>query len=77
MRIKPRHIRKFEAFIQNSKDPNEKEESQPKNNKKPAPGEDDTEKQDDSEEENDPVDEMKKYFAQQQKNHPHLWKSAI
>jgi hypothetical protein len=77
MKIKPRHIQKFEAFIQNSKDPNEKEETQPKNNKKPVTVDDEEEKQDDSEDENDSVDEMNRYFAQQQKNYPHIWKSAI
>ena len=67
MKIKPHLIKKFEIFIQNSKDPNEKD--QPKKNKQKQADEDeetqpdeDEETQDTSEDESDPIEELKKYF---------------
>ncbi len=77
MKIKPTHIKRFEAFIQESKDPNAKNTEQSKNDKKSAPADEDEETQNDSEDEDDIVEEMKRYFADKEKNHPHLWKYTI
>ena len=76
MKLKPRHIRKFEAFIQNRKDQNEKPQEEPEANKPkkkkttdPEPEEElqvQDEPQDDLE---DFVDEMIRYF-QAKKNYP-------
>lgn len=77
MKINPRHIKKFEAFIQESKDPNAKNTEQTKNNKKPEQADEDEETQNDSEDEDDIVEEMKRYFAEKEKNNPYLWKSTI
>jgi len=77
MKIKSRHIKRFEAFIQNSKDPNSKVTEETKNDKKSEPVDKDEESQDDSEDETDPIEEMNKYFAEQKKNYPHLWKPTI
>lgn len=78
MKIKPRHIKKFEAFIQESKDTNSKDNPQSKDNKKPAPIDEAEEKQDDSEDENDdPIEEMKRYFTEQEKKYRYTWKSTI
>lgn len=77
MKINPRHIKKFEAFIQEGKDPNAKNTEQPKNDKKSASADEDEETQNDSEDEDDIVEEMKRYFAEKEKKQPHLWKSTI
>lgn len=77
MKIKPTHIQKFEAFIQNSKNSDEKETKQSKDDKKTSPADEDEEAQNDTEDDDDIVAEMKRYFAQQEKNYPYLWKSAI
>lgn len=77
MKIKPTHIKRFEAFIQNSKDPNDKDPKEAKDDKKSAPVDEDEETQNDSEDKNDPIEEIKKYFANQEKNYPCLWKSII
>jgi hypothetical protein len=77
MKIKPIHIKRFEAFIQNSKDPNDKDTETTKNDKKSTPADEDEEAQDDSEEESDPIEEMKIYFAKQEKNYSQLWKFTI
>ncbi|WP_295720497.1 hypothetical protein [Mucilaginibacter sp.] len=77
MKIKPTHIKKFEAFIQEAKDPNAKNTEQSKNDKKSSQADEDEEPQSDTDDEDDIVAEMKRYFAQKEKNHPYLWKSAI
>ncbi|MBB3056816.1 hypothetical protein [Mucilaginibacter gotjawali] len=77
MKIKPRHIQRFEAFIQNSKDPNDKDPKETKEDKKTAPVDEDEATQSDSEDENDSIEEIKKYFADQEKKYPYLWKSTI
>jgi len=77
MKIKPTHIQKFEAFIQNSKSSDKNKTKQPKDDKKTSPADEDEETQDDTEDEDDIVAEMKRYFAQQEKNYPYLWKYAI
>ena len=76
MKIKERHIKRFEAFIQNTKDPNEKD--QPKKNKQKQPDEEETqpdeddETQDTSEDESDPIEELK--TLKQEKNKLQKWK---
>ena len=77
MKLKSRHIQKFEAFIQNSKDPNEKDTDKTKDGKKSALVDEDEESQDAGEDENDSVEEMKRYFAEQEKKYSYLWKSTI
>ena len=69
MKIKERHIKKFEAFIQNSKDPNEKD--QPKKNKQKQPDDEETQPDEDEEsqpdeDESDPIEELK--TLKQEKN---------
>ena len=76
MKIKSKHIKRFEAFIQNAKDPNAKETEETKDDKKPTPVDEDEESQD-NKDETDPIEEMNKYFAEQKKNYPHLWKPTI
>jgi hypothetical protein len=77
MKLKLRHIQKFEAFIQNSKDPNEKDTDKTKDDKKSTPVDEDEQSQDAGEDENDSIEEMKRYFTEQEKRYPYLWKSAI
>lgn len=77
MKITPKHIQKFEAFIQNSKSSDDKETKQSKDDKKTSPADEDEETQNNTDDDGDVVAEMKRYFAQQEKNYPYLWKSAI
>ncbi|WP_183568714.1 hypothetical protein [Mucilaginibacter sp. SP1R1] len=76
MKINPKHIHRFEAFIQEAKDTNAKNTEQTKNDKKPEQADEDEdedeETQNDSEDEDDIVEEMKRYFAEKEKNNPNL-----
>ena len=77
MKIKPKHIQKFEAFIQNSKITNNKGATQSKDDKKQTPVDQGKNSPDDADDENDLVAEMKRFFAEQEKNNPYLWTSTI
>ncbi|WP_096355950.1 hypothetical protein [Mucilaginibacter gotjawali] len=68
MKIKPRHIQRFEAFIQNSKDPNDKDPKETKEDKKTAPVDEDEATQSDSEDENDSIEEIKNTLLIKKKN---------
>ena len=61
MKLINRHIKKFEQFIQNSKDPNEEEKKELKKKKLSEPVPEDPEETDPEEE--NILDEIKEYFS--------------
>ncbi len=67
MRSMPVHIKRFEQYIANPKDPNEDETKDPDSDKKPDPDKDDKENDKDNEDEakdkdGDPIEEMRLYY---------------
>jgi hypothetical protein len=82
MKLKPKHIKRFEAFIQNSKDPNadenpDEDTGKTKKDKQPNSSTDEDETKDSDEEEKDPLEEMKRYHTEWDKKYKHLWTSSI
>jgi len=71
MKLKPNHIKTFEKFIQNKKDPNEKEQPEIKKKKIDDPDGIEIDELPDDENE-DPIEEMKRYFEKKDKNYPKL-----